>query len=111
MLKIGDLQVRLPAVQAALSGYSDRAMRLVARRRGAELCMAEVVLDKLVLVKGKLRDRLLSIGPDDHPIGGQLMGAEPEQSGKKAWAHPVVFGGKLYVRDHDLLLCYDVKGK
>lgn len=84
LLRIGDLQVRLPAVQAALSGYSDRAMRVVARRRGAELCMAEVVLDKLVLVKGKLRDRLLRIGPDDHPIGGQLMGAEPEQFGLAA---------------------------
>jgi len=84
LLQIGDLQVRLPAVQAALSGYSDRAMRVVARRRGAELCMAEVVLDKLVLVKGKLRDRLLSIGDDDHPIGGQLMGAEPGQFGLAA---------------------------
>ena len=27
------------------------------------------------------------------------------------WAYPVVFGGKLYVRDGDTLLCYDVKAK
>ncbi len=84
VLKIGPLEFRLPAVQAALSGYSDRAMRVVARRRGAELCMAEVVLDKLVLLKGKLRDRLLALGADDHPIGGQLMGAEPDQFGRAA---------------------------
>jgi nifR3 family TIM-barrel protein len=84
MLRIGPLEFGLPAVQAALSGYSDRAMRMVARRRGAELAMAEVVLDKLVLLKGKLRERMLSIGPDDHPIGGQLMGAEPEQFGLAA---------------------------
>lgn len=84
MLKIGDLEVRLPAVQAALSGYSDRAMRVVARRWGAELAMAEVVLDQLVLLKGKLRDRMLGIGEDDHPIGGQLMGAEPTQFGRAA---------------------------
>jgi nifR3 family TIM-barrel protein len=71
-------------VQAALSGYSDRAMRVVARRRGAELAMAEVVLDRLVLLKGRLRDRLLEIGPDDHPIGGQLMGAEPDAFGRAA---------------------------
>ncbi len=25
------------------------------------------------------------------------------------WAHPVVAHGKLYVRDHDLLFCYDLK--
>jgi nifR3 family TIM-barrel protein len=46
--------------------------------------MAEVVLDQLVLLKGKLRDRMLAIGPDDHPIGGQLMGAEPTQFGRAA---------------------------
>jgi tRNA-dihydrouridine synthase B len=84
VLQIGSLKLRLPAVQAALSGYSDRAMRVVARRRGAELCMAEVVLDKLVLLKGKLRERLLAVGDDDHPIGGQLMGSEPEQFGRAA---------------------------
>ena len=84
MLRIGPLSFTLPAVQAALSGYSDRAMRLVARRWGAELAMAEVVLDQLVLLKGKLRDRMLEIGPDDHPIGGQLMGAEPAQFGRAA---------------------------
>jgi nifR3 family TIM-barrel protein len=84
MLKIGPLSFSLPAVQAALSGYSDRAMRLVARRWGAELTMAEVVLDQLVLLRGKLRDRMLAIDPDDHPIGGQLMGAEPGQFGLAA---------------------------
>ncbi|MBV8881048.1 MAG: tRNA-dihydrouridine synthase [Planctomycetaceae bacterium] len=84
MLKIGPLEFRLPAVQAALSGYSDRAMRVVGRRWGAELAMAEVVLDQLVLLKGKLRDRMLGIGDDDHPIGGQLMGAEPTQFGRAA---------------------------
>ncbi len=84
MLKIGSLRFQLPAVQAALSGYSDRAMRVVARRWGAELAMAEVVLDQLVLLRGKLRDRMLEIGADDHPIGGQLMGAEPEQFGRAA---------------------------
>ena len=27
------------------------------------------------------------------------------------WAQPVIAGGKLYLRDQDVLLCYDVKGK
>ncbi len=84
MLRIGPLSFPLPAVQAALSGYSDRAMRVVARRWGAELTMAEVVLDKLVVMPGKLRTRALEIGEDDHPIGGQLMGAEPDQFGRAA---------------------------
>jgi outer membrane protein assembly factor BamB len=28
---------------------------------------------------------------------------------KDAWAHPVLFGGRLYLRYHDTLYCYDVK--
>ena len=35
VLKIGDLEIGLPAVQAALSGYSDLAMRRVARAMSA----------------------------------------------------------------------------
>jgi outer membrane protein assembly factor BamB len=29
----------------------------------------------------------------------------------KPWAHPAVANGRLYVRDHDLIFCFDVKGK
>jgi nifR3 family TIM-barrel protein len=95
LLKIGPRTYALPAVQAALSGYSDRAMRMVARRWGAELTMAEVILDQLVLLRGKLRERMLEIGEDDHPIGGQLMGAEPEQFGRAA--------AELVAHDYDLV--------
>jgi outer membrane protein assembly factor BamB len=34
---------------------------------------------------------------------------QPERTSKPAWAHPVVANGKLYIRDQDTLLCYDVK--
>ncbi len=79
VVKIGPIEIEMPAVQAALSGYSDRAMRMLARHYGAELTMNEVILDKLVLQKGKLRDRMLALGEDDHPVVGQLMGSDPEQ--------------------------------
>ena len=36
---------------------------------------------------------------------------QPDRSDQQSWAQPVVAGGKLYLRDQDLLLCYDVKGK
>ncbi|MGK0187304.1 MAG: alcohol dehydrogenase (cytochrome c) [Verrucomicrobiales bacterium] len=35
---------------------------------------------------------------------------QPDRTRKPAWTHPVIANGKLYVRDQDLLLCYDVKG-
>ena len=83
-LHIGDVEVGLPAVQAALSGYSDLAMRAVAREHGATYAINEVVLDALVLQKGKLQRRILSVPEYDHPVGGQLMGSQPETFGDAA---------------------------
>jgi tRNA-dihydrouridine synthase B len=83
-LHIGDVEVGLPAVQAALSGYSDLAMRTVAREHGATYAINEVVLDSLVLQRGKLQRRILSIPEHDHPVGGQLMGSQPETFGQAA---------------------------
>jgi outer membrane protein assembly factor BamB len=34
--------------------------------------------------------------------------SQPDRSGKKAWPHPVVAGGRLYLRDQELLLAYDI---
>lgn len=36
---------------------------------------------------------------------------QPGLSGKPTWAHPVVANGKLYLRDQDMLFCYNVKAK
>lgn len=83
-LTIGPLRIQTPVIQAALSGFSDRPMRAVARRYGAEFAMAEVVLDEHVVLKGKLRTRIFEIAGDDHPIGGQLMGSRPEQFSEAA---------------------------
>jgi outer membrane protein assembly factor BamB len=34
---------------------------------------------------------------------------QPDRSPEKAWPHPAIANGKLYLRDQDLLLCYQVK--
>jgi nifR3 family TIM-barrel protein len=84
MLRIGHLSFDLPAVQAALSGYSDVPMRRLARLFGAPYTLNEVVLDKLVVQPGKLQREILRLEPDDHPIGGQLMGAQPADFARAA---------------------------
>jgi outer membrane protein assembly factor BamB len=33
-----------------------------------------------------------------------------EDQGRPSWAHPVVCGAKLYIRNQGLLSCYDIKG-
>ena len=48
-LSIGPIVLDAPIVQAALSGYSDRAMRVLARRHGAAYTIGEVLLDKFVV--------------------------------------------------------------
>lgn len=34
---------------------------------------------------------------------------QPDRSSKPAWSHRVIANGKLYVRDQDVLFCYNVK--
>ena len=79
MLKLGSLEIPFPVVQAALSGYSDLAMRRVARLHGAVYTLNEVVLDAVVLTPGKKQRALTRVAADDHPVGIQLMGAKPER--------------------------------
>lgn len=80
-LKLDRLTIGFPVVQAALSGYSDWPMRVMARRQGAEYALCEVMLDQFLLeVRQRKKTRhFLYISDEDRPVGGQLMGAEPEQ--------------------------------
>ncbi len=85
-LQIGNLTLDFPVVQAALSGYSDTAMRLIARRLGAPYTICEVMLDKFILqVKQRRKNHhFMHVAPEEHPVGGQLMGADPTQFGPAA---------------------------
>src|SRR5215813_1421597 len=79
-LRIGNVDVDFPVVQAALSGYSDSAMRIIARRMGAPYTLCEVLLDQFVATAGtsKKANRRLRVTDEEHPVGGQLMGANPD---------------------------------
>jgi nifR3 family TIM-barrel protein len=83
-LRIGDIELGFPVVQAALSGYSDLAMRVIARRLGASYALCEVVLDRTVLQGGKASRRYLHVSDEEHPVGGQLMGSDPAEFGPAA---------------------------
>ncbi|MEL6895521.1 MAG: tRNA-dihydrouridine synthase [Planctomycetota bacterium] len=85
-LKIGNVDIGFPIVQAALSGYSDLPMRVIARRHGAPYSLCEVMLDQFLVDLGqrKRTKHFLDIAEEEHPVGGQLMGAEPEQFSRGA---------------------------
>lgn len=52
---------------------------------------------------------LVEATPDGYKEKGRFD--QPERTKEPSWAYPVIFGGRLYVRDQDLLLAYDVKLK
>ena len=52
---------------------------------------------------------LIEASPEGYKEHGRFE--QPDRSDKKAWPHPVIAQGKLYLRDMDTLLCYDVKAK
>ena len=51
LVRIGNVQLATPFCQAGLAGYSDRAMRVVARRRGCPYAVTEALLD-VIMVNG-----------------------------------------------------------
>jgi nifR3 family TIM-barrel protein len=79
-LSIGGVPLASPLVQAALSGYSDRAMRVLARRHGAAYALGEVLLDQFVATakRGHKTPARLALAAEEHPVGGQLMGSNPD---------------------------------
>jgi nifR3 family TIM-barrel protein len=76
MPRIGNLTLDAPFYQAGLAGYSDAAMRLIARRHGAPYCVTEAMLDQFLIQGGKGL-AAAELDDEDHPIAGQLMGSHP----------------------------------
>ena len=52
---------------------------------------------------------LIDASPDGYKERGRFD--QPNRSDKNSWPHPVIAGGKLYLRDQDMLLCYDLQKK
>jgi outer membrane protein assembly factor BamB len=46
--------------------------------------------------------------PEEYRELGRFM--QPDRAERPAWAHPVIAGGRLYLRDWDKLLCFDLRG-
>jgi nifR3 family TIM-barrel protein len=77
MPNIGPISLATPFCQAGLAGYSDRAMRLVARRRGCPYAVTEALLDVILLNGGEGLRKSIDVNDEDHPTAGQIMGSEP----------------------------------
>ncbi len=49
---------------------------------------------------------LIEATPEEYRLKGTL---QPEYQEDRSWAHPVVAGGRLYLREQDKLMCYRVQ--
>jgi nifR3 family TIM-barrel protein len=88
MLKIGNIILDVPFFQASLSGYSDYAMRAIARDCGAPMTFAGVFLAKSVVHPRVFNSAAFKPGDEEHPIGAQLLGEDAEvmaRAAKVAW--------------------------
>jgi outer membrane protein assembly factor BamB len=70
----------------------------------------------LVMADGRLylraeRGDMILIEPNPERFVERGRFEQPDRTRDPAWSHPVIANGKLYLRDQDMLLCYDVKAK
>src|SRR3954469_24880502 len=84
MPRIGSIELSAPFCQAGLAGYSDRAMRVVARRRGCPYAVTEALLDVIMLSGGQGLKKSIDINDEDHPVAGQIIGSEADQMARAA---------------------------
>lgn len=104
-----------PFFQAGLCGYSDAAMRIIARRHGCPFCVTEALLDRTLLAGGRgfakadLGDIADNVpgGDEDHPLAGQIMGSDPREMG--AAALKMVEQGRRRAREYRRM-AYELEG-
>jgi len=113
-----------PFFQAGLAGYSDAAMRIIARRHGCPFCVTEALLDRTLLAGGRgfakadlgdLNDNVPG-GEEDHPLACQVMGSDSREMAAACLkaAEQGKFGDKHYrmlaYAGRDLSFALDANG-
>jgi tRNA-dihydrouridine synthase B len=61
-----------------MAGVSDLPFRLLNRRFGCELCFVEMLNVRSVSYRSRRTQAMLSSGPEDKPLGVQILGCEPK---------------------------------
>ena len=75
---IGDVQINSRLALAPMAGISDLAFRTICREQGAGLTYTEMVSAKALFYGDVKTKTLLKTGRDEHPVGVQIFGSDPE---------------------------------
>jgi outer membrane protein assembly factor BamB len=92
--KTGEVKWHDPCVGAASVCYADGM--LYVRSQGGTGFVKETAKPQVALVVAT---------PDGYKEKGRFT--QPDHGDRPSWPHPVVANGRLYLRDQNVLLCYD----
>lgn len=77
-MKIKNIELKHGLILAPMAGFTDRAMRLVCHKHGAEFSVTEMVSAKAVSFGDKKTHALARIKEDEGPCAVQIFGSEPD---------------------------------
>lgn len=83
-MRIGNAELKYGLMLAPMAGYTDRAMRLVCHKYGAEYSVTEMVSAKAVCFSDVKTHALAKIMSDEGPCAVQIFGSEPDIMAKAA---------------------------
>ena len=83
-MKIGNIEVKNGIALGPMAGVTDLPFRLICKDMGCELLYSEMVSAKAILYKNKNTKELLRIDENEHPIGIQLFGSDPDIMAEQA---------------------------
>ena len=92
-MNIGKTELPFGLILAPMAGFSDRAMRVLCHRYGAEYTVTEMVSAKAVTFGDKKTAKLAAICCDEGPVALQLFGSDPDTIAR---ATEQMSGGVLY---------------
>ena len=121
-MKIGNIEIKNGIFLAPMAGYTDRAMRLIAKEFGCEYTTTEMVSAKAVTYGDKKTFRLGRIFSDEGAVALQIFGSEPDVMAEAAgtllrheselMAKGITHENlrKFYVFESGVFLCSDGRG-
>ena len=83
-MRIGSLEIPGRVFLAPLAAYTSWPFRRICRRFGAALVTTEVVKGGTLLLDVPATLQVLEFKPDEHPIAGQILAADPAEAGDAA---------------------------
>ena len=78
-MRIGSLKLKNSIISAPMAGISDLPYRLIMKRHGAALVFTEMISANGLFFNGKATRELLNSRGEEHPLGVQLFGDDPER--------------------------------